>query len=87
MNTEVKRTIKIEREIQTVVEEIQSKGISDAAHKQWMTKLKNIISELSAELDNSISYSVHQQWMTKKDKEIQKLTDENEKLKAKLKQK
>ena len=84
-NVEIRRTTKIVREAEEVVEEIKKCGISDSAHKQWMTKLHNIIEECKLKLDNSISYSDHQKWMTRKDTEIEKLNDKVKKLEEQIK--
>lgn len=85
-NVEIRRTTKIVREAEEVVEEIKKCGISDSAHKQWMTKLHNIIEECKLKLDNSISYSDHQKWMTRKDTEIEKLKKKIEEQEIKIRE-
>lgn len=63
---------------------VTQEGISDSAHKQWMTKKNNKIEELEDQLDNSVSAAAHQQWMTKKNNEIAEKDAEIAKLKAEL---
>lgn len=72
---------------ETITHTVVTEGVSDSAHKQWMTKKNNEISELNEQLDKSISASAHKQWMTKKDNEIAEKDQRIAELEAQLAEK